>query len=157
LSEDSTDLAGDIAIARARDAAAAAIARGWARIPGADAADLVPVRIHEPTGEAAGWFVGLVDGERLIGFIQLGPDLAFGRASAFGGTGQAARDWLDADRVSEVAASVTRPGERLGEPYLSYDSSPDRIGWIVPLIDSDGGTRQLMVTGSSAFELRRSD
>jgi hypothetical protein len=45
------------------------------------------------------------------------------------------------------------PGEQPGQPFLSYDASPDRTGWMVP-VESSGRTRRLMVAGTSAFELR---
>jgi hypothetical protein len=152
LSDDPSDPV--IGRSRARNMAATAIARGLAPIPGARAAALVPVPIRDPSGGAAGWFVGVVEGDRLLGFVQLGPDLEFHRASTFGGPAQPAADWLDPARVTEIAAGAARPGERLGEPTLSYDTSPDRIGWIVPAIDPRGRRRDLMVTGATAFELR---
>ena len=137
--------------------AASAIARGLAPISGAAVAELVPVPIRDPSGGAAGWFVGVVDGGRLLGFVQLGADLELHRASTFGGAGQPAADWLDTERVAEIASGAARAGERLGEPSLGYDGSPDRIGWIVPAIDPTGRRRDLMVTGASVFELRAAE
>lgn len=140
--------------ADAREAARTALTTGAAGIPGADRARLEPIPIVGPDAEPAGWFVGLVDGERLIGFIQLDAYLAFRRAGSFGGAGQAAADWLDPRRVLELAARAMKPAERPGRPVLSYDTHPDRIGWIVPLETSDGRTRRLMVAGTSVFEMR---
>jgi hypothetical protein len=140
--------------ADAREAARAALTAGAAGVPGADRARLEPIPIVGPDAEPAGWFVGLVDGERLIGFIQLDADLVFHRAATFGGPGQAAADWLDPRRVLELAGPAMKPGERPGRPVLSYDAHPDRIGWIVPVTSAEGGTRRLMVAGTSVFEMR---
>ena len=139
--------------ADARDAARTAVAAGRTGILGAEDARYEPLPIVTPNGELAGWFIGLVDRDRLLGYVQLDADLRYHRASWFGGIGQAAADWLDPMRVVELARPAMDPGEQPGRPFLSYDASPDRIGWIVP-VESAGRTRRLMVAGTSAFELR---
>ena len=81
--------------ADARDAARTAVAAGRTGILGAEDARYEPLPIVTPNGELAGWFIGLVDRDRLLGYVQLDADLRYHRASWFGGIGQAAADWLD--------------------------------------------------------------
>jgi hypothetical protein len=125
-------------------------------VPGAERLHLEALPILSPDRRPAGWFVGLVDGDRLPGFVQLDTDLQLRRASSFGGGGQPAADWLDAKRVGELASAAIAEEEQLGEPFLSYDGSLDRLGWIVPAELPDGRARRLMVAGSAVFEVRES-
>jgi len=137
-------------------AALAAIDRGWASIPGADGATLSPALIREPDGVSiAGWFVGIVLGGLLKGFIQLGPDFEFGRSSTFGAA-QDPDDWFEIDRIRERAGTLAGAGDEVGTPYLSYDVTPERVGWIVPIQSREGRQRLVMVVGSSAFALESS-
>jgi hypothetical protein len=124
-----------------------------ASLPVAASTTLVPVPIKDPDGEVTiGWLVAVVDGNAMTGFVQLGSDFAFHRSSVFG-VEQNAGDWLDADRVREIARSRLNQDETLGTPYLSYDVAPERVGWIVPVNGPGGSQRRLMVTGGSAFPL----
>jgi hypothetical protein len=114
------------------------------------------VPIQSPNGQQAGWFVALVAGDEVAGFVQLGPDLAFRRSATFG-LRQSAADWLDLGHVVDQAAKSMRTGEQPGQPYLSYDVSPDRLGWVVPVQDANGNSRRLMVASGSVFELTVGD
>jgi hypothetical protein len=142
------DLAAD-----ARLRAADAIAGGLAAEPRAAEADLRAVPIVGADGSAAGWFVGVVVGERLAGFVQLDAGLGFRRYASFAGREPAAADWLEPGRVREIAGAALRPGEVADEPVLGFDRSPVRVGWIVPVRTVEGGRRRLMVAGGPAFEL----
>jgi hypothetical protein len=151
-----TDAGNDPAAERARTAALAAIDGGWASIPGADAAILSPAPIREPDGESiAGWFVGVIQAGLLKGFIQLRPDFEFDRSSTFG-VAQDPGDWFDIDRIRERAGTLAGSGDEAGTPYLSYDVTPERIGWIVPIRGPGGRQRRVMVVGSAAFVLESS-
>jgi hypothetical protein len=128
---------------RARDAAVAAVAAlGDERSRSAAIGE--PLLVRAPDGSPESWFVPLVDGTELVGFVQLGLDLALRRISSLPAP---AASWLDPAVVVRVARRVARDDERLGEPVLSYDSSPDRLAWAVPV--EGGGT--VFVTGDYAW------
>ena len=120
--------------------------------PRARDAELHAVRIASPDGTPLGWFVALVIDERLIGFAQLDGALRLRRYSSFAGREPAARDWLDAAAVLSRARERTGPDLDLGEPFLSFDASPDRIAWLVPAIGHDGTRRRIFVAGGEVFE-----
>ena len=116
-----------------------------------------PLAIRSPDGEAAGWLVGVTVGEALAGFFVLTPELEVRRYSTFlshpGALGRCPRraDWFDTSRIQARAAGLALSGETLGEPYLSYDGSPERIAWAVPASGPGGAARTLFVAGESAW------
>lgn len=137
---------------RAREVVASLIESGLIEDADAREAELHAVPITSPQGSAAGWFVGLVMGTRLIGFAQLEEDLRFRRYSSFRGHEPAATDWLDAATVIGRAREWLEPEHDLHPPYLGYDVSPDRLAWVVTAIRSDGSERRLLVAGDEVFE-----
>lgn len=92
--------------------------------------DAIPV--ETPTGELDSWFVALTADEQLLGFLQLEPDLALHRYSAFNRPPRAA-DWLDRGVIRARARTAAGDSDRLGEPVLTYLSSRDRLAWRVPI------------------------
>jgi hypothetical protein len=138
--------------ARARQVVASLIKSGLIEDTDARAAELRAVPIASPQGSAAGWFVGLVMGDRLIGFAQLEEDLRFRRFSSFRGHEPAATDWLDAGTVIDRAREWLEPEHDLCQPYLGYDVSPDRLAWVVTAVAPDGSERRLLVAGNEVFE-----
>jgi hypothetical protein len=144
----------------ARDAlriAANLIESGLIKEPGAAGAKLraLPIKLNER--EVVGWFVGLVSGDRLLGFAQLDRSLAFRRYASFRGREPLATDWLDPDRILDRARGSLRADETLGEPFLGYDGNPDRLAWVVPVLRLHGTQRQLMVAGEAVFEATHRD
>lgn len=103
-----------------------------------------------PGGAVHSWFVPITVGEMLAAFLQLLPDGTLMRFSSFQTRPEAA-DWLDAARIRRRAQAECRAGEIAGEPLLTYDRSPDRLVWSVPLIDSRGGTRLVHIAGTQVF------
>jgi hypothetical protein len=63
-----------------------------------------------------------------------------------------ASDWLNADRIKEIAGVRIQNGEKLQHPYLTYDNAPDRIVWAVPVQDTNGKERIIYVAGGYAYE-----
>jgi hypothetical protein len=118
----------------------------------AKAAELHPIKVSAPDGQAAGWFVGLVSGDRLIGFAQFDPALRFRRYSSFAGTEPAAKDWLESSVVLSRARERASPDLELGKPFLSFDMSPDRLAWVVPATGADGSGRRVFVAGEAVYE-----
>lgn len=108
-----------------------------------------PLPIRDAAGVRTGWFVPLVDGARIVGFVELLEDLAHRRTSGFG-TPTCAAAWLDPGVVGNRALRETGPGEVLGEPYLSFDGSPDRLAWAVP-VGGPRGPRIVWVAGEAAW------
>jgi hypothetical protein len=136
---------------RAREAAARLIESGLVDEPFAADAELHPIPIESPDRTRVGWLVGLVVGDRLVGFVQLDEQLRFRRYASFARE-TPAKDWLDPETVLERARAHAKPGEQLATPFLSYDSSPDRIAWLVKATGRDGTERTLLVAGTEVFE-----
>lgn len=145
-------------LARAREAAARVLASGLVRTPAGEGSVLEPLPVRTPDGlEIAGWFVGIAAGDRLAGFLQLAADRTFRRYSSFQrhppaleGTPPVA-DWLDQKRILERARSRAEPGERLAEPFLAFDQSPDRLAWAVKATDPEGRESTIYVAGEYAY------
>lgn len=108
-----------------------------------------PIPIRDPDGQQSGWFVPLVDGARITGFVELRADLEHRRTAGFG-VPMVAAAWLDAGAVGRRAEQATAPWEVLGEPYLSFDGSPDRIAWAVP-VRGPKGPRTVWVAGDAVW------
>jgi hypothetical protein len=115
-------------------------------------AELHAVQVTAPDGEPAGWFVGLVIGEMLLGFAQFDEALRFRRYSSFAGREPAARDWLESSVVLSRARERSGADLAFGQPFLSFDTSPDRIAWVVPATGPDGSGRRVFVAGKEVFE-----
>lgn len=122
--------------------------------PRARDAELRAVQVTTPEGEPAGWFVALVIDDRLIGFAQLDEALRFRRYSTFAGAEPRAQDWLESSVVLSRARKGAAGDLDLGEPFLSFDMSPDRLAWVVPATAPDGTGRRLFVAGDEVFERR---
>jgi hypothetical protein len=102
-----------------------------------------------PEGSAAGWFVPSVDGDLIVGFHHLDPDLQPRRWSEFA-TAVQARSWVDPGAIAEVASGALQAGETLGTPFLTYDRNPDRLAWRVP-VGGPAGSGAVMVAGGVAW------
>lgn len=118
---------------------------------------LEPVQILSPEGEPAGWLVPVGLRETLLGFVQLATDMSFHRYSAFGngrigdGDHPTAREWLDAEAITERARELLGEDFELRKPFLSYDRNPDRLAWLVRASDRAGQEVIVFVAGSSAW------
>jgi hypothetical protein len=91
------------------------------------------------------------------GFFQFLPDGTLMRYSSYQrrpgdfSTCPPAADWLDTERIQSRAAAQRLPEERVDAPFLTFDRSPDRIVWAVPLVNKQGTTRLVFVAGESVF------
>jgi hypothetical protein len=107
--------------------------------------------MHPGGREQVAWFVPVTVGEVLAGFFVLNLDNTMRRWSSFQRRAGAlsgcpdAADWLSEQRIVARAVQAGAPGEP-GEPYLSYDTVPDRIAWAVPF-----GSRVVFVTGAASW------
>jgi hypothetical protein len=121
-----------------------------------------PMVVVHPWGDAQSWLVPVTSGDRMVGYVQLNPDLEFMRYVSFqrvrGSLDDTplAADWLEIERIRERAAAFARPDEILDEPVLTYDQYPDRLAWRVMARSKDGATREIMVAGNTAYEPVRS-
>jgi hypothetical protein len=136
----------------ARELTAELIASGFIPEARAGAAELHAIPVTAPDGMPAGWFVGLIIDERLVGFAQFDEALRFRRYASFAGAEPAATDWLEAPAVLSRARERSAGDLEFGEPFLSYDMTPDRIAWIVPATGPDGAGRRVFVAGTEVFE-----
>ncbi|MCX6922943.1 MAG: hypothetical protein NT154_07000 [Verrucomicrobia bacterium] len=118
---------------------------------------LLPLPVLTPQHALESWFVGVAIGERLVGFFQFSPDLVLRRYSSYLSRPDAldacplAAAWVDAEAVRSRAQALLQPGEQASTPYLSYDQSPDRLAWAVPITTSSGIQRLVYVAGDYAY------
>jgi hypothetical protein len=110
----------------------------------------VPMR-HPFERSQFAWFVPVTVDHLLAGFFVLAMDLALRRWSTFqrhhdtlDGCPDSA-DWLSPERIADRAL-VAAGGGIAGTPYLSYDSVPERIAWIVPV-----GEASIFVAGTATW------
>lgn len=106
-----------------------------------------PLIVHAADGSPESWFVPLVDGDELVAFVHLGLELELRRSSSLGAP---AASWLDRHTIRRTAARAVSvaDAQRLGEPMLSFDASPDRLAWMVPIGD---GEATIFVAGDHAW------
>ena len=116
-----------------------------------------PIAVRGPEGQTHSWFVPVTIGKQLAAFFQFMPDGTFMRFSSFQrrendltGCPEAA-DWLDLDRIQKRAEVQCRPDETIGRPFLTYDRSPDRLVWAVPLTNARGEVRLVYVVGQTVY------
>lgn len=115
-----------------------------------------PLPVVDAAGRQAAWFVPVVSGGALLGFVELLPSLQHRRSSWFGNPpGSAsgcpsARSWLDVEAVADRARAHLRPGEAAGTPVLSFDGAPDRLAWAVP-VTGPSGARTIWVAGDASW------
>jgi hypothetical protein len=106
--------------------------------------------------ELHSWFVPLTVGDRLAAFFQFLPDQTLMRFSSFQRRpGDCSgcppvTDWTDPERIRNLAATQVQANETIGEPFLSYDRTPDRLVWAVP-ISHEGGERLVYVVGQTVY------
>jgi hypothetical protein len=118
---------------------------------------LLPLSVLTPQHTLESWFVGVAIGDRLAGFFQFSIDLVLRRYSTFMSRPDAldacplAATWVDPDTVRARAQALLQPGEEASTPYLSYDQSPDRLAWAVPITTSSGFQRLVYVAGDYAY------
>lgn len=126
----------------------------------AEVGGAIPVR--GTNRELHSWFVPLIVGDRLAAFFQLLPNRKLMRFSSFQYTpGDWSRcppitDWLDSERIRKRAATLLQGDETAGEPFLSYDRTPDRLVWAVPL-SHEGDVRLIYVVGETVYTPPSSD
>lgn len=108
-----------------------------------------PIAVRDATGAASSWFVPVVAGDRLTGFVELLPDLTHRRTSRFAEPPPASW-WLDPVAIRQRAATALAPDETADEPYLSFDGTPDRLAWAVP-VHGAGADRVVFVAGDAVW------
>jgi hypothetical protein len=118
-------------------------------------APAVPVLV--PGAGLHSWFVPVTLGDRLVAFFQFLPDgtlmrfSSFPRRSGESGGCPAAADWLDRERMQTRAAGQRQTGETIGEPFLTFDVTPDRLVWAVPLSRASGEVRLIYFAGDAVY------
>lgn len=106
--------------------------------------------------ELHSWFVPLTVGDRLAAFFQFLPNRTLMRFSSFQRRpGDCSgcplvTDWLDSERIRKLAATQLQADETIGEPFLSYDRTPDRLVWAVPL-SHERDVRLIYVIGDTVY------
>jgi hypothetical protein len=117
-----------------------------------------PVPVRSPDGGLHSWFVPVIVGDLLAGFIEYQPDLTLVRYSSFQRREEsmegcpAAALWLDTTVIQSQLKSSVRPGEKVRETFLTYDTAPSHLAWAVVVESPDGTTRTLHVAGSTVWE-----
>ena len=149
---------------RGRDpdtASIAAAANSWLaedRPPFGVAATLgAPLMIRAPSGAPDGWFVPLLAGERLLGYLRFTADgsrrglSSFQRRPGDIASCPLAADWLDPGRITDRAREHAAPGANAAAPVLSLDGSPERLAWRVDFSDPNGRRFAVCVAGTVAW------
>jgi hypothetical protein len=114
--------------------------------------------VYSPDHDMNSWFVPVTIGDRLAAFFQFLSDGTFLRFSSFqykpGNFNDcpAAADWLEPKKILKICESQLKIDEKTGDPYLTYDRSPDRIVWGVPVISEAGEKRLLFVINNTVYE-----
>jgi len=109
-----------------------------------------------PNRELHSWFVPLTVGDRLAAFFQFLADGTLMRFSSFQRRpGDCSgcppvTDWTDPERIRKLAATQLQASETIGEPFLSYDRTPDRLVWAVPL-SRERDVRLIYVVGDTVY------
>ncbi len=117
----------------------------------------MPIEVQAPDGRRHSWFVPVTIGNQLAGFFQFLTDGTFMRFSSFQHRASeltgcpTAADWLDPNRIQARAEAKRQPDERSGKPFLTYDRTPDRLVWAVPLTHARGEVRLVYVVGEVVY------
>lgn len=104
------------------------------------------------------WIVPIIVDDRFAAFFQFLDNGTLSRFSMFyhipGNYENCPKFklWFDSNRILQIANSIRKENEQFGEPYLSYDKSPDRIVWAVPLVSKTGGERLAFIINDIAYE-----
>jgi hypothetical protein len=116
-----------------------------------------PIAVQAPDGRHHSWFVPVTVGNQLVGFFQFLTDGTFMRFSSFQRRAgelagcPAAVDWLDLNWIRKHAEVQRQPDETSSKPFLTYDRTPDRLVWAVPLTHSSGKVRHVYVAGKTVY------
>jgi hypothetical protein len=116
-----------------------------------------PLSVSEKGGRLHSWFVPVTVGGRLVAFFQMLPDGTMMRFSSFQRrSGEfdacpAAEEWLDVAHIRARAAAHADENETTREPFLTYDRTPDRLVWAVPLAARSGAERLVYVAGDAVY------
>lgn len=116
-----------------------------------------PIPVQALSGRLHSWFVPVTVGGQLTGFFQFLADGTFMRYSSFqrrasdlAGCPDAA-DWLDPKQILARAEVQRQPDETSGKPFLTYDRTPDRLVWAIPLTNAHGEVRYIYVAGKTVY------
>lgn len=110
-----------------------------------------------PGGELHSWFVPVTVGDWLVAFFQFLSSGILMRFSYFQRRpGEIdgcpnAEDWLNPEKIQAHAAIKRQKNETVGKPILSYDRTPDRLVWVVPLMNERGEVRYVYVAGETVY------
>jgi hypothetical protein len=113
--------------------------------------------VLESTGKLNSWFVPILVGDRMAAFFQFLPDGTFMRFSSFQHKAgdlagcPPATDWLDLNRIQARAEIQRQSDETSNKPFFTYDRSPDRLVWAVPLTNAHGEVRLIYVVGEMVY------
>lgn len=122
-----------------------------------------PLPVSDRQGAFHSWLVPVTVRDRLAALFQFLGSGELMRFSAFPSARPdyagcpAAADWLDPQRARQWAAAEAGPGETMGEPFMSFDRTPERLVWAVPLADGRGGSRLVLVAAGQVLSPSRGD
>lgn len=116
-----------------------------------------PIPIHGADHAIEAWYVGVVVGDKLAGYMRLQNNLTLLGYSSFQRRQDSvdecpyADTWLDPITVLELAKSVTGPNDRLEQPFLGYDKNPSRLAWHVRVSTDNGEEKLVLVAGGHVY------
>ncbi len=116
-----------------------------------------PWLVSTPDREPHSWLIPVTAGDRFAAFFQFLLDGTLMRFSTFyrkPGVYKecpAVTEWFDLAGLRAKAANHCSPGEIPEEPFLTFDRSPDRLVWALPLRESSGRQRLFFVAGDTVY------
>jgi hypothetical protein len=116
-----------------------------------------PIAVQMSDGRLHSWFVPVTASAQLIAFFQFLSDGTYMRFSSFQRKADeltgcpAAADWLDPDQIQRRAEAQRKLDETSSKPFLTYDKTPDRLVWAVPLTNPRGEVRLVYVVGKTVY------
>jgi len=116
-----------------------------------------PWLVSTPDHEPHSWLIPVTVGDRFAAFFQFLLDGTLMRFSMFYQRPGDYRkcpivmEWFDLPGLREKAANHCWPGESAEEPFLTFDRSPDRVVWALPLRGPEGRIRLFFVAGDTIY------
>jgi hypothetical protein len=119
--------------------------------PGVEIRIAEPIPVLDPDRAPNGWFIPLLGGDALIGFMRLDDELTFLSCAQFPRPIEPSV-WIDQAAITERVRQFAGPGCDLSEPFLSYDAVPARLAWRVDRTGRDGSRSIIFIAGDAVYE-----
>lgn len=110
----------------------------------------LPLRIEDPGGRFDSWFVPIVCGDEMRGYLRLSDRFVLIACSRFGQPVPASL-WLDVNDIERRALRFGGAARVNASPVLSFSGSASHIAWRVSVVDRESDARDVYVAGRAVF------